>query len=615
MVIMKVIWRFLAIPSIFTLTLMQVMKAFFLLNNRNYLKHVSWTEIMGSFTHSFSLDLATWSYIFIIPVLWLIISNLLKFKDFNHRLYIAYYTWISVLIVALNWIDVQMFSHWNAKLSAKALFYLNTPQMMLASAGYSTAVFFIVISSLLFFLFGWIYKRIIPVFPHHQSQWHTAFIYLGLIAALILGLRGGFREIPINQSDAYFSDNQILNVAGVNSLWNLGNILFQNQNSLKENPYRLLPEETAMEVFKQITQTPHDTSIQVIKNKRPNIVFLALEGVNANCISKYNASLDYMPEVSKIMDEAYAFEHMYASGMRTDQGLVALLSGFPALPLHTIGAQPEKFQHLPSFPLDLQAKGYTNTFFFAGEPEFGSFKAFLIHNGFEKVYSLDDFTPKQRTQDLGAPDEYLFERFIQDTKQFEEPFFSLILTQSTHEPFDMPFNDKVDDDAARYINTVKYVDSLIGHWYTSCKEMPWFDNTLFIISSDHSHTFPSRYWYTDPERYRIPFILFGPAIDSAYYGKMNTQMVNQTDIAMSLAKQMNLPYENYTFSKDIFNPNSPEYSTYIHIHGHNYLSPNEFSSVNFDLDKQSLVEKIQEDSGVLKNAAYFQVAFQTYMNY
>jgi hypothetical protein len=96
---------------------------------------------------------------------------------------------------------------------------------------------------------------------------------------------------------------------------------------------------------------------------------------------------------------------------------------------------------------------------------------------------------------------------------------------------------------------------------------------------------------------------------------MNTQMVNQTDIAMSLAKQMNLPHKNYTFSKDIFNPNSPEYSTYIHIHGHNYLSPNEFSSVNFDLDKQSLVEKIQEDSCVLKNAAYFQVAFQTYMNY
>ena len=229
MVIMKAIWRFLAIPSILTLALMQVMKAVFLFSNLPYIEHLSWSEIMGSFTHSFSLDLATWSYIFIIPVLWLIISNLFKFKDFNHRFYIAYYTLISVLIVALNWIDIQMFSHWNAKLSAKALFYLNTPQMMLASAGYSTAVFFIVMSSLLFLLFRWIYKRIIPVFLHHQSQWYTAFIYLGLVAVIILGLRGGFREIPINQSDAYFSDNQILNVAGVNSLWNLGNVLFQNQ--------------------------------------------------------------------------------------------------------------------------------------------------------------------------------------------------------------------------------------------------------------------------------------------------------------------------------------------------------------------------------------------------
>ena len=58
---------------------------------------------------------------------------------------------------------------------------------------------------------------------------------------LILGLRGGLREIPINQSDAYFSQNQVLNVAGVNSMWNMGNVFFQNTNNLKTNPSSLPP--------------------------------------------------------------------------------------------------------------------------------------------------------------------------------------------------------------------------------------------------------------------------------------------------------------------------------------------------------------------------------------
>lgn len=612
---LRAFWRFLAIPSLITILLMQCMQGYFLLQNKTNIQKESLADVLQSFTNSFSIDLATWAYLFILPVLFFIITISFKIKGPVRAIYVVYYTLISVCIIDINWIDVQMFSYWNAKLSAKALSYLNTPQMMVASAGYSTAVFFTVMNVLLLVLFGILYYKILPYFEEIKRRWAYVIPFVVMLTVLVLAMRGGLREIPINQSDAYYSENQVLNVAGVNSIWNFGNVLFQNRNSLKSNPYEILPKETAASIFADITRTPQDSSTQVLRIKQPNIVLLTMEGVNANCISNYNSALDYMPELSKLMDQAYAFKNMYASGMRTDQGLVAVLSGFPAFPLHTIGAQPEKFQYLPSLSLDLKAQGYSNTFFFAGEPEFGSFKAFLVHNGFEKIYSLKDFPSEQRTQDLGAPDEFLFERFLADANQLQEPFFSLMLTQTTHEPFDMPFNQDVEDDAIKYINTVRYVDSLIGKWYEACKTMPWFDNTLFIISSDHSHTFPARYWYTDPQRFRIPFIMFGPALDSTYQGQMNTQIVNQTDIPLSLAKQMGLPTANYTFSKDMFNPYSPEYSSFIHIHGHTWLRPDEACIINYELDKQTLIEKTQEDSCILKNAAYFQVAFQTYMNY
>lgn len=612
----KLLWNYLLKPGVILWFLMQVMQTLFLFANRVFLKETSLEEITQCYTNSFSLDLASLAYLLILPFLALTGQVIFRTSFFIGPLARWYYTIVSLLIVAINWIDIKMFSYWDAKLSAKALSYLNTPEMVVASAGKGESLVFLLILVLVFVVLYVFFKKVIPS-KHRLNKlsWTSPVYLLITLVFIVLSLRGGLREIPINQSDAYYSSNHILNVAGVNSIWNIGNVLFQNSNSLQSNPYKLVNEELAKAIFKTITHTPRDSTTFILNNPRPNIVYIALEGVNATCIDKYGGKHDFMPEVSKIMDEGYTFTQMYASGMRTDQGLVAVLSGFPALPLHTIGAQPEKFQHLPSLPLDLKAQGYHNKFFFAGEPEFGSFKAFLIHNGFEKVYGLEDYTQAQLSQDLGAPDEYLFEKFETDMKNAEEPFFSLILTQSTHEPFDMPFNEHVDDEAKKYINTVKYVDSLIGNWYTSCKALPWFENTLFIISSDHSHSLPDRFWYTDKRRFHIPFILFGPALKTAYQGKRNKQLVNQCDIPYSLAKQLNLPSDNYQFSKDMFNPYSPEYSSFIHIHGHNWITKNGECSINYEMDNHALCEKQELDSCLLKNASYFQVVFNTYMNY
>ncbi|MFT4969705.1 MAG: phosphoglycerol transferase MdoB-like AlkP superfamily enzyme [Chitinophagales bacterium] len=613
---LNLLWNWMVKPGLLILLLMQFMKALFLKKNQVFIQEETSSEILTCFPNSFSLDLASLSYLLFIPLLAILIQVIWKRTRFILPFLRFYYALMVVFVLAINWIDMNMFVHWKAKLSAKALSYLNTPDMVIATAGKELALVFFILVITGFLIFFYFFKFFIDKVDLSQKRsWLTPIYFFVVLGLLILGLRGGLREIPINQSDAYYSNNHVLNVAGVNSIWNIGNVLFQNQNTLKNNPYRLLEDQKAQEIFESITSIPKDTTIQLLNTQTPNIIYIALEGVNANCINEYNSGNNFMPEVSKIIEEGYMFKRMYASGMRTDQGLVAVLSGFPALPLHTIGAQPEKFQHLPSLPLALKEKSYTNKFFFAGEPEFGSFKAYLVHNGFEKVYSLDDFPKEQQTQDLGAPDEFLFDKFLEDMENPQEPFFSLMLTQTTHEPFDMPFNEDEEDDARKYINTVKYVDGLIGEWYEACKDMPWFENTLFIISSDHSHTFPARYWYTDRNRYQIPFIMFGPALKDEFKGEVNMRLMNQTDIPYSLAKQLDLPSEDYQFSKDMMNPYSPLHTSFISIHGHTWIDKQGDCFINYDMNNQELMENHDLNSCNLKNAAYFQVVFNTYINY
>jgi phosphoglycerol transferase MdoB-like AlkP superfamily enzyme len=610
---LKITWQYIIKPGLFLILLTQVCKLIFLVQAKHYVVDESALNLLQVFSNSLSLDIAVASYIAIIPLLLILGLLFIKKPILIHRLVSAYYTLVGTALLVINLIDIHLFSYWNSKTSARAISYLNSLGMVISSAGKANV-------AVLFLLFGgagimcfFSFKKIIKKIDlHNQIWWKSSFVIVLNTSCIILGLRGGLREIPINQSDAYFSENLALNIAGVNSLWNLGNVFFQNTNNLTENPYKTMSDEQARQIFQQMYVIDKDTSINLFNIERPNIIFIAMEGVNANCIKEFNANNNYMPYVSDIMKEAYTFTNMYSSGMRTDQGLVSLISGFPALPLHTIGAQPEKFQALPSLSLALKAQGYENTFFFAGEPEFGSFKAFLVHNGFSKIYDLDDYTKAELSQDLGAPDAVLFEKFTHNMKDTKEPFFSLVLTQTTHEPFDMPFNDGINDDAMRYINTVKYLDSVIGKWYQECKKQAWFKNTIFIISSDHAHTFPDRYWYTDKERFHIPFIIFGSPLKAEFKGQVNSQLVNQTDIPFSLALQVNLESQAFEFSKDIMNPYSPKFSSFIHIHGHNLIQGDQQCSVNYELKNDFSKES---DTCTLRNAAYFQYVFQQYMSY
>jgi len=65
----------------------------------------------------------------------------------------------------------------------------------------------------------------------------------------------------------------------------------------------------------------------------------------------------------------------------------------------------------------------------------------------------------------GVPDDYLFNKAMLELHNKKEPFFSCILTQSTHRPFDLngsfKFGDKTAED--KYKSTVFYTDSCIGN--------------------------------------------------------------------------------------------------------------------------------------------------------
>ena len=82
---------------------------------------------------------------------------------------------------------------------------------------------------------------------------------------------------------------------------------------------------------------------------------------------------------------------MYSSGFRTEQGLVSILSGFPAQPNNSIITSPGKAEQLPSLNIELGKKGYQSSFYYGGEVEFANMKSYLLNTHFEKIVDKNNF--------------------------------------------------------------------------------------------------------------------------------------------------------------------------------------------------------------------------------
>jgi phosphoglycerol transferase MdoB-like AlkP superfamily enzyme len=604
-------------PGIFWFFVFTCLKALFLVFHSDKIQAGGFNEMLKVFTTPVRLDIAAVAYIMAIPGLMLIVQFFYPEK-FIHKFNKLYHQTMLAIVIAIYLIDIELYKHWQTKLNFKAFSFLNEPGLIAGSAGWESVIVISVTAIVAFLIFRKIYlKWIYTKYVHPgYSPLNALLLSLSIIGITAIGIRGGLQQVPVNQSDAYFSSNPALNYAGVNSLWNFGNTIFQNRKYLNTNPYRKMSEEDAEKITRQLFITQRDTTEIIITSQSPNIIMVVLEGFNAHVINTFDNSIDYAPNLRQIIDSGYLFSNMYGSGLRTDQGLVSLISGFPALPLNTIGAQPEKFQQLPSLSRKLAEKGYQSVFHFGGEPEFGSFKSFLVHNGFNPLIDFRSFPKNQLTQKLGAPDEFLFQRHLKDINSFEQPFLSVIMTQTSHEPFDMPFNKNVSDANLKYLNTIAYTDSVLGRWLEEIKNKDFYKNTLLIITSDHGHRFPGDYWYSDPKRFQIPLIFYGDVLKEEYRGTINHRYGSQTDIPYTLLKQLGITDNHFEWSKNLLNPYSPEFSFFIYINGFVFLTP-EFSC---GYEYHYMKTEFSSDENHTENCihagrAYMQHLFQTYLEY
>jgi len=533
-------------------------------------------EAMLAFWYALRLDSATAAYILIIPAVLLFIQGLFNARWLNKVNYI--YT--SILVIAwtlITAVELGSFAEWKYKLNTGAFLGMNNAKEGIFSLSASHVLFlflFLIVisgSSIIIYL-RIFYLKIIErarmiIFP---------FIFIIIsIPSLFIMLRGGFNDISISESSAFYSNHSILNWFAVNSGYHLAVNYMETSRYKKSNNYQFYPIDEARKTVDAILKIEKDTTVRIFKNDRPNIVVLLMESWTADIIESLGAHPGITPEFARLEKDGLLFTRFYCSGNRSHEGIASLLGGHPALPYTTFTANPVKFQGLPSMTQLINSVGYHSSFYYGGQLNYGNLRAYLHYNQFEKIVEENDIDPSIPRGRLGVHDEYMYNRHIEDLKEMQEPFFSVLFTLSSHSPYDYPMEPVIDwaGNENDFINSAYYADKCLGDYFRVASQQSWFDNTIFIIIADHGHNSYKNWRYESYEYHHIPLLIYGEQLKDHLKGTKNERIADNSSLSKTILHQLDLPADGFKWGSDLFNPYSPEFAYVVLNDGYMWKTP------------------------------------------
>ncbi|MXV52214.1 sulfatase-like hydrolase/transferase [Pedobacter sp. HMF7647] len=610
---------------LFWLAFFCIDRLIFILYFREKVSVESLPEILKAFLYGLWMDASMVGYISSLPLLLYLFTWIVPDVNVSPKVFRAFTKILIVLFSFITIVNLNIYREWGTKINFRALdFAVNSPNEAIASSASSP----IISSFLVFFLLiaaGFLLQKVIISYklPPRISFVKGVLSGLLFIGLTFLAIRGGTDVAPMNESMAYYSSNTFLNHAAINTEWTFMKDILSNKYGNK-NPYNYLQPAMADQLIRNTYTMPPGSPPKILTTERPNIVFIVMESFTAGVVNSLDGDQNISPEFEKLTKKGVYFKNIYAAGDRTDKGLVAVLSAFPSQAIRSVIHQNSKQEKLPAISKMLLENGYHTSFFYGGESQFFNFKSYILSHGFQQLVDKNHFSAKDMNSKWGAFDHVVYNRQLADLgNDPKQPFFSTLLTLTNHEPFELPgkskFKGTTNED--KFMSTSFYSDSCLGDYFRKAEQKPWYKNTVFVIVADHGHRLPqSRYDIDDPHRFHIPLLILGGAVKPEYQGTEIMKVGSQVDIAATLLNQLNLSAKTFNWSKDLLNPQTPEFAFYNWDNGFGFATATQTISFDNVGKRVSFVKNRQisptiDDQIVQTGKAFMQKVFQEYLDY
>lgn len=437
---------------------------------------------------------------------------------------------------------------------------------------------------------------------YHKLSDHSAtfsikqvLLYIAIIVLVIFGIRGRFINIsarPLDIVDA----STYTKVSYIPVVLNTPFVMIKSMEKASLETVYYFSDNELNNVFslKKNYFKPNKSEI------KPNVFIIILESFGPGYIGALNNGKGYTPFLDSLMQEGTLFTNAYANGTHSIESVPSLLSSIPSLINEGLIFSSYSNANVNSLPNILGSHGYHSAFFhgaFNGSMNFDSYTKLL---GFNEYYGRNEYNNDEHFDGKWGIYDHHFLKFTAETvNQFKEPFLTTVFTLSSHHPYKVPkeLENKFKGGDLEIHKTIEYTDWSLNQFFNYAKQQDWYNNTLFVISSDHWAYHKMKH-YTSLNRFSIPIAFFHPT-DTLLQHKIDTSLISQIDIFPTIMDYLSWNYSFNAFGNSVFDDKASK-CFYSLVNGIYQYYEND-TLIYFDGEKTTSVFDVKNDVSLKNN--------------
>ncbi len=333
--------------------------------------------------------------------------------------------------------------------------------------------------------------------------------------------------------------------------------------------------------------------------KKLNVFVIALESFSKEYVGGLNArKIGYTPFLDSLMKESFTCTNAFSDGKKSIEGIPAIVASIP-----TWSDEPYIFSQYGSNQINsmaslLKKQGYYSAFFHGGDNGTMGFDVFTAFAGYDNYYGRTEYNNgKDYDGNWGIWDEEFLQYTANTINTKPQPFFATLFTLTSHHPYHIPdkYKDKFKDGPLEIEKSIGYTDFALRRFFETAKKMPWYNNTLFVLSADHTGVSEDIYYSNRIGNYSIPIIYYLPNSNLKRFDSTTTQHI---DIMPSVLDYLNYPQPYFAFGTSVFDSSADHFALNINNEVYQFIQNN--YSMQFDGDKAIDLFEYKKDS-LLKN--------------
>ena len=391
--------------------------------------------------------------------------------------------------------------------------------------------------------------------------YYTVNIFMMLVWAglSVIGIRGGWQLRPINVVTAakYTTARNVPLVLNTpfSILRTWGNEQIKPVNWFKS-------EEELSKIFTPIHEGKQGNF------RKMNVMIIILESFSREHIGILNQDLDngryqgFTPFMDSLIRHGLYFD-AYANGKTSIQGIPAVLSSIPSLMYESFIQTSYASGKYTSIAGLLKTKGYSTAFFHGGTNGTMGFDSYTHLVGFEKYYGRNEYNNEADYDGKwGIRDEEFMQYTARQLNGMQQPFCAALFSLSSHHPYFVPpkYSNILRTGNLPIQQSIMYADLSLSKFFHTIQHMPWYQNTLFVITADHTSEGYYPYYETTAGQYAIPLLFYKPGDELKGRSAITAQ---QTDIMPTVLSYLGYDRKYLAYGTNLLDSLTPHFSVHF----------------------------------------------------